>query len=68
MIKKSRESMKNKWKVGTQLIGTRQIYQAYRLIDPRGKNTAENREYNGPIYAERIGAKHWADRLNEVEE
>lgn len=59
--------MKSKWKVSSNPVGGKTLYQAYRIRDINAVNHSGNREYSGDWTENKAVAQAVADRLNTEE-
>lgn len=56
------------WKVLSNPVGGKYIYQVYRIRDPRQPMHSGNIETTGTVYSCEADAQAEADRLNQEEE
>lgn len=59
--------MKGAWKVSSNIIGDRKVYQVYRMRDANEIDHSGNREYSGGYLTEQYEAKKLAETLNQKE-
>ena len=55
------------WKVSSNFIGDRKVYQVYRLRDTNAVDNSGNRECSGGYMTERSEAENLAEVLNQKE-
>lgn len=60
--------MTGPWKVSSNIIGDRKVYQVYRLRDTNVVDHSGNRECSGGYVTERYEAEKLAEALNQKEE
>lgn len=59
--------MKSEWKISSQYLGGRKVYQVYRIKDMRIVDHSGNREYAGGLTDDEAEAMALAERLNKEE-
>lgn len=59
--------MKSEWRISSQYLGGRKVYQVYRIKDMRIVDHSGNREYAGSWYKDKADAQAVADEMNEME-
>lgn len=59
--------MKSEWKISSQYLGGRKVYQVYRIKDMRIVDHSGNREYAGGLTDDKAEAMALAERLNKEE-
>ena len=59
--------MKGEWKISSQYLGGRKVYQVYRIKDMRIVDHSGNREYAGGLTDDEAEAMALAERLNKEE-
>lgn len=59
--------MLGKWDVTSNLVGSKVLYQVYRLLDTGEVDHSGIREYAGPVFYDRGAAEGYAKYMNEVE-
>lgn len=57
----------SKWKVSSNYIGGKYVYQVYRILDVDDVDHAGNREYKPGLYDSEDVAQKVADALNRWE-
>jgi hypothetical protein len=62
---KQENSQASEWKVSSNPIGGKMLYQAYRIIDTRRTDHSGNRENQGGFLEDREEAQAIADALNK---
>lgn len=60
--------MKSEWKISSQYLGGRKVYQVYRIKDMRVVDHSGNREYAGGLLHDEAEAMELAAKLNREEE
>ena len=61
-------SVKSKWKISSQYLCGRKVYQVYRIKDVNAVDHSGNREYAGKLTDDEAVALALAERLNAEEE
>lgn len=56
--------MKSEWKISSQHLGGRKVYQVYRIKDMRIVDHSGNREYAGGLTDDEAEAMALAEKLN----
>ena len=56
--------MKSEWKISSQYLGGRKVYQVYRIKDMRVVDHSGNREYTGGLLHDEAEAMELAAKLN----
>ena len=59
--------MKSEWKISSQYLGGRKVYQVYRIKDMRIVDHSGNREYAGGLLHDEAEAMELAAKLNREE-
>ncbi len=59
--------MRSEWKISSQYLGGRKVYQVYRIKDMRIVDHSGNREYAGGLTDDEAEAMALAERLNKEE-
>ena len=59
--------MKSEWKISSQYLGGRKVYQVYRIKDMRIVDHSGNREYAGGLTDDEAAAMALAEELNAEE-
>ncbi len=59
--------MKSEWKISSQYLGGRKVYQVYRIKDMRIVDHSGNREYADGLTDDEAEAMALAERLNKEE-
>ncbi|WP_315443982.1 hypothetical protein [uncultured Selenomonas sp.] len=59
--------MKGEWKISSQYLGGRKVYQVYRIKDMRIVDHSGNREYAGGLTNDEAEAMALAEKLNKEE-
>jgi len=60
--------MKSEWKISSQYLGGKKVYQVYRIKDMRRVDHSGNREYAGRMTSDEHEAMALAEKLNREEE
>ena len=59
--------MKSEWRISSQYLGGRKVYQVYRIKDMRIVDHSGNREYAGKLTDDEAVAMALAEKLNREE-
>ena len=57
--------MKSAWKISSQYLGGRKVYQVYRIKDMKKVDHSGNREYAGKLTDDEVAALALAEQLNK---
>lgn len=57
--------MKSKWKVSSQYINSKKVFQVFRLIDDKALHHSGNRECRGGLFENKDEAREYAEKLNK---
>lgn len=57
--------MKSAWKISSQYLGGRKVYQVYRIKDMKKVDHSGNREYAGKLTDDEAAALALAEQLNK---
>ena len=57
--------MKSEWKVMSNLVNGKKVYQVYRLYDRQKVMQSGNMEISGCVFQTKEAAKQEAERLNK---
>ena len=60
-------SVKSKWKISSQYLCGRKVYQVYRIKDMKKVDHSGNREYKGGLMEDEFKAMALANKLNAEE-
>ena len=61
-------SVKSKWKISSQYLCGKKVYQVYRIKDVNAVDHSGNREYAGKLTNDEAEAMALAERMNAEEE
>ena len=56
--------MKSEWRISSMYLGSKKVYQVYRIKDMRVVDHSGNREYAGGLLHDEREAMEHADKLN----
>lgn len=59
--------MKSEWRISSMYLGSKKVYQVYRIKDMRKVDHSGNREYAGGLLHDEREAMKLAAKMNEEE-